>query len=159
MKIQAINAHHLSCELAHTTWNSVTAHPTRPSLVVEVVTADGVSGWGSASGGARGGEDRLAAAAELLPGRDLRHWGILLAALTPRHGRGRNVVAAIETALLDAPGPLPGHLRRRVAGHPSPPRPRLRLRRLLLRSPPRPPRPPAAGNRGRPRAAVSAITR
>ncbi len=104
MKIQALNVHHLTCELEHTAWNSVTAHPTRPALVVEVVTADGISGWGSAAGGARGGEDRLAAAAELLPGKDLRDWGILLAGLMPVHGRGRNVVAAIETALLDAFG-------------------------------------------------------
>jgi D-galactarolactone cycloisomerase len=106
MKIQAFKAHHLTCELEHTAWNSVMAHPTRPALVVEVVTTDGISGWGSASGSARGGEDRLAAAAELLPGRDLRDWGLLLAALTPVHGRGRgrNVVAAIETALLDALG-------------------------------------------------------
>ena len=104
MKIRAFNTYHLTCELEHTAWNSVTPHPTRPMLVIEIVTVDGVSGWGSASGGARGGEDRLAAAAELLPGRDLRDWGILLSALTPRHGRGRNVVAAIETALLDALG-------------------------------------------------------
>ena len=41
MKIQALKAHHLTCELEHTAWNSVTAHPTRPALVVEIVTADG----------------------------------------------------------------------------------------------------------------------
>ncbi len=104
MKIQAFNVYHLNCTLEHTAWNSVTAHATRPALVVEVVTADGISGWGSASGGARGGEDRLTAAAELLPGRDLRDWGRLLAELTPVHGRGRNAVAAVETALFDALG-------------------------------------------------------
>ena len=102
MQIRGFNFYHLSCELQHTAWNSITPHASRPSLVVEITTEDGLSGWGSASGGTRGSDDRLAAATELLPGKDLREWGILANALTVCNGRGLNVVAAIETALLDA---------------------------------------------------------
>ena len=104
MQIRAFNFYHLSCVLEHTAWNSVTPHASRPALIVEITTEDGLSGWGSASGAGRNGDDRLAAATELLPGKDLRRWSMLTNALRLSNGGGLNVVAAIETALLDAFG-------------------------------------------------------
>ena len=100
MKIQALNVHHLSCTLEHTAWNSNTAHATRPALVVEVVTADGISGWGSASGGARGGEERLAAAAELVEtgGGEVAEMGVVVE-LEALGGRSRLTGRPFHTLL------------------------------------------------------------
>ena len=102
MRIAGIEVHALAFRLERPYGNSVRMNYERPTVVVEVVTEGGVSGWGDAPGNGPLQARALLGAVGELEGRSLREIAPIVDALRHRLPAFGPAVAAVETALYDA---------------------------------------------------------
>ena len=102
MRIAGIEVHALAFRLERPYGNSVRMNYERPTVVVEVVTEGGVSGWGDAPGNGPPQALALLGAVGELKGHSLREIAPIVDALRHRLPAFGPAVAAVETALYDA---------------------------------------------------------
>src|SRR5688500_1307847 len=123
-RITAIHLHPLSAKLREPFAYSQAWYAERGALLVEITTADGLTGWGEAFGPARITAAVAAWLTPLLVGEDPdateRHWQRMYNALRD-HGRKGVVteaISAIDTALWDIRGKRAGLAVHRLLGGP-----------------------------------------
>ncbi len=107
MKVVAIRGHHLAYDLPEPLANSITVFRSREALLIEILTDEGVTGWGEtvASPHAAAGFLR-ARLARLVLGQDPNATGRLFRDMTAtvgydRRGAAMMAVSAVDTALHD----------------------------------------------------------
>lgn len=110
MKITAVNTHLLEHSLEQRFESASSAFAARSHLLVEVVTDDGLTGWGECLGPARANAAIVAAMASLLLGRDPlateQRWIEIYHAFRDQGQRGLTITAlsGIDIALWDIKG-------------------------------------------------------